>query len=104
MKRGEIWWAEQPSPIGRRPVLLISRNEAYKVRNAVTVAQITTTIRRIPVEVAVGKSDGLPQECVINLDTVTTIPKSFLRERLSALNTTKMDQVNRAIKFALAIP
>jgi len=49
MKRGEAWWAELPSPIGKRPVLLLSRNEAYVVRNAVTVAEITTTIRGIPV-------------------------------------------------------
>jgi len=44
MRRGEVWWAEQPEPIGRRPVVLLSRDEAYKVRNAVTVAQVTTTI------------------------------------------------------------
>src|SRR3989338_6705535 len=104
MRRGEVWWAEQPEPIGRRPVLLLSRNEAYQVRNAVTVAQITTTIRRIPVEVSLVKSEGLPQECVVNLDTVATIPKNYLRERLSALNTAKMDQVNRSLKFALALP
>ena len=41
MQRGEIWWANLPEPIGRRPVLLLSRNEACKTRNAVTVAQIT---------------------------------------------------------------
>ena len=51
MKRGEIWWANLPTPVGRRPVLLLSRNKAYEVRNAVTVAEITTTIRNIPVEV-----------------------------------------------------
>ncbi len=51
MKRGEVWWAEQPKPIGKRPVVLLSRDEAYKVRNAVTIAQVTTTARKIPVEV-----------------------------------------------------
>ena len=49
MRRGEVWWADQPQPIGRRPVLLLSRDEAYNVRNAVTVAQITTTVRNLPV-------------------------------------------------------
>ena len=68
MKRGEAWWAELPSPIGKRPVLLLSRNEAYVVRNAVTVAEITTTIRGIPVEVVLGPQDGLPKKCVVNLD------------------------------------
>jgi len=49
MRRGEIWWAELSLPIGRRPVLLLSRDEAYAVRNAVTVAKVTSTIRGIPV-------------------------------------------------------
>jgi len=44
-------WAELPSPIGKHPVVLLSRDEAYLVRNAVTVAEVTTTIRDIPVEV-----------------------------------------------------
>lgn len=39
MKRGEVWWAQQPEPVGKRPVVLLSRDEPYKVRNAVTVAQ-----------------------------------------------------------------
>jgi len=47
MKRGEVWWAELPEPIGHRPVLLLSRNRAYEVRNAVTVAEITQTIRAL---------------------------------------------------------
>jgi len=42
MRRGEVWWTEQLEPIGSRPVLLLSRDEAYDVRNAVTIAQITT--------------------------------------------------------------
>jgi mRNA-degrading endonuclease toxin of MazEF toxin-antitoxin module len=41
MKRGEVWWADLPAPVGRRPVLLLSRDRAYAVRNAVTVAFLT---------------------------------------------------------------
>lgn len=103
MRRGEIWWAQQPAPIGRRPVLLLSRDEAYNVRNAVTVAQITTTIRNIPVEVPLETKDGLPQSCVVNVDTITTIRKSILMERICALKVEKMQAINRAIKFALAL-
>ena len=101
MKRGEVWWAQQPEPIGRRPVVLLSRNEAYQVRNAVTVAQVTTTVRHIPVEVLVDENDGLPQRSVINLDTITTIRKSVLKERICILSSEKIDQVNKAIMFAV---
>ena len=103
MRRGEIWWAEQPQPIGRRPVVLLSRDEAYAVRNAVTVAQITTTIRNIPVEVVLDKKDGLTQTCVVNLDTLSTVRKSILVERVGVLKVEKMQAINRAIKFALAL-
>ena len=103
MKRGEIWWSEQSEPIGRRPVVLLSRDEAYEVRNAVTVAQITTTIRNIPVEVPLDEKDGLPHKCVINLDTITTIRKAILTERICSLRSDKVEQINKAISFALAL-
>ncbi len=103
MKKGEVWWAELPRPLGRRPVVLLSRDEAYKVRNAVTVAEITTTIRDIPVEVSLGEEDGLPRRCVVNLDTIITIRKSLLNEYISLLSADKVRQINEAIKFALDI-
>ncbi len=101
MKRGEIWRADQPQPIGRRPVVLLSRNEAYHVRNAVTVAQITTTIRDIPVEIILSERDGLSQKCAINADNITTIPKALLLKKISSLSSEKVLQLNKAIKFAL---
>ncbi len=103
MKRGEVWWAELPNPIGRRPVVLLSRDEAYEVRNAVTIAQITTTVRNIPVEVLLSETDGMQKKCVVNLDTITTIRKSILTERICSLRSDKMEQINKAIKFALAL-
>ena len=103
MKRGEIWWAELPKPAGRRPVILLSRDEAYEVRRLVTVAPITTRARGIPVEVALGPKDGMPRECVVNLDTVTTVPKDALRERLTVLSRAKMTAVDAALRFALGL-
>jgi mRNA interferase MazF len=103
MRRGEVWWAELPSPIGRRPVLLLSRNEAYAIRSALTVAEVTTTIRGIPVEVALDEKDGMPKKCAVNLDTIVTIRKESLKERITTLRGEKMVQVDSAIKFALAI-
>jgi mRNA interferase MazF len=89
MRKGEIWWANLPSPIGKRPVVLLSRDEAYSVRNAVTVAEVTSTIRNIPVEVNLGTEDGLPKKCVINLDTIITIRKELLTEKITDLTPEK---------------
>lgn len=104
MRRGEVWWADLPLPVGRRPVLLLSRDEAYAVRSAVTVAEVTSTIRGIPVEVELGPDDGLPKKCVVNLDTIVTIRKDLLIERIAILRDEKIVQINAAIKFALSLP
>jgi mRNA interferase MazF len=101
MRRGEVWWADLPLPAGRRPVLLLSREAAYKVRSSITTAVITRTIRSIPVEVLLGKEDSMLVKCAVNLDEIITIPKSSLVERITALSPVKMSAVARAITFAL---
>ena len=103
MRRGEIWWAELAAPAGRRPVVLLSRDEAYAVRELVTVVPITMRIRKIPVEVALGRSDGLPRRCVVNLDTVTTIPRRSLVEMIAPLAKQKLRAVDEALLFALGL-
>jgi len=103
MRRGEVWWAELAPPAGRRPVLLLSRNEAYAVRELVTVAPVTTRMRHIPSEVPLGPEDGLPMPCVANLDTVTTIAKRSLQERLVRLSPEKLKAVEAALHFALGL-
>jgi mRNA interferase MazF len=84
-------------------VLLLSRNDAYDVRALVTVGPITTRIRGIPVEVELGATDGLPRTCVVNLDTITTVPKSSLRDRLTTLSVERMAEVEDALRFALGM-
>lgn len=101
MRRGEVWWAELPPPAGRRPVVLLSRDAAYRLRASVTVGVVTRTIRSIPVEVPLGPEDGMPQECVINLDDILTIPKARLIERITTLSPQKMTAVAKAVIFAL---
>src|SRR5262245_24322612 len=103
MRRGEIWWANLPAPAGRRPVVLLSRNEAYAVRELMTVAPITTRIRKIPTEVPLGPGDGLPKSCVVNLDTLTTNPRRTLPEPIGPLTPPKLAEVERALMFALGL-
>lgn len=98
-----MWWAELPPPSGSRPVVLLSRDEAYAVRALVTIAPVTTRIRGIPSEVRLGPDDGLPRDSVVNLDTITTIPKADLRERLATLGAKKSREVEDAIHFTLGL-
>ena len=104
MLRGEVWWAELPALVGRRPVLLLSRNKAIQVRRSVTVAQITSTVRGIPTEVSLGPADGLPKDCAANADVLMTIPKERLKAKIGALRPDKLRAAEAAVKFALALP
>lgn len=101
MRRGEVWWADMSKPQGKRPVVLLSRDAAYRFRAAVTVAPVTRRIRSIPVEVRLGPEDGMPDECVVNLDNITTINKRLIKTRIATLSPARMSQVKAAIDFAL---
>jgi mRNA interferase MazF len=101
LKKGEVWWARLKPPAGRRPVILLSRDEAYAVRTAVTVAPVTTTVRGIAVEVSLGLEDGLSKPCAVNCDSMLTIPKAYLESRITRLSERKMEGIHKAIRFAL---
>jgi mRNA interferase MazF len=88
-------------PIGRRPVVLLSRNETYGVRNQATVALVTSRIRNIPVEVPLGPDDGLPHPCVVNLDNINTIRLDRLQEIIAPLSPPKIHAIEAAVQFAL---
>jgi mRNA interferase MazF len=101
VKRGEVWWIEFPEPTGRRPAVLVSRNQAYRVRSAVTVVPLTRTVRGIPTEVALGPDEGVPRTSVANADDIATVPKARLTEYLTTLSAAKLAALERAIRFAL---
>jgi mRNA interferase MazF len=101
VRRGEIWWARLRAPKASRPVLLLSRNSAYGRRTHVTVAPLTRTARSIRTEVALSNADGVPTDSVVNLDDIQTIPARWLDRQVATLSPQKMDDVDRAVRFAL---
>lgn len=103
MKRGEVWWADLPPSTGHRPVVLLSRDEAYQVRDLIIVTPVTTRVRNLPTEVRIGPIDGLPRPSVANLDSINMIPKASLRERIDILTPEKLRAVEAAIHFALGL-
>lgn len=103
MRRGEIWWANLPAPTGHRPVVLISRDEAFIYRELVTVAPVSRRVRGIRSEVPLGPEDGLPRSCAVNLDSLTTVPKDALQRFIASLHVEKLQAVDSAIHFALGL-
>ena len=103
VKQHEIWWAELPQPMGRRPVLLLSRDRAYRALSRVTVAEITTTVRDIPVEVELGADEGLDRDCVANLDNIHAVVLTRLTAKIGALSDERAWDVERALGYAFDI-
>ena len=103
MRRGEVWWADLPRPTGHRPVVLVSREEAYSYSEMVTIAPVSRRIRGIPAEVTLGREDGKPGDCEVNLDRMATVPQGGLRRQIATLRLDKLQAVNTAIHFALVL-
>jgi len=102
LQQYDVWWASLPEPAGRRPVLLLSRNEAYSYLNKFLVVEVTSTIRHIAVEVPLGRGEGLPTKSVANCDNLRTVPRSALTKRIGQLSVRRHAEVKRALGHALA--
>lgn len=97
-KRGQVWWAKVDNG---RPVLLLSRPEAYAMRRRVLAAEITTVLRRNPATVELSRRDGLPERCIVNCDNLVTINQDQLVEYVTTLDERRMAEVKSAVLFAL---
>jgi mRNA interferase MazF len=94
-RQGEVWWAEAEDE--RRPVLVVTRNEAVPVLTWIVVAPVTRTVRGIPTEVPLGAAEGLSEECAAVFDNVQPIRRSFLTSRVGALEPVRRTELCRAI-------
>jgi mRNA interferase MazF len=101
LRRGEIRLYRFPPPDKERPVLILTRDSAIGYLARVTVAPITSTVRGVPSEVALGDEDGMRQPCAVNLHNIVTVSKKHLGRRLAQLGRERMREVCRAIAFSL---
>ena len=104
MRQYEIWWVSLPPPVGRRPVLLLSRDSAYSVLNKVMVAEVTSTVREIPVEVRLGPREGLSRPSVANLDNLHVVARGDLASRIGSLPASRVGELKRALGYVLDWP
>lgn len=103
MRHGEIRWYKFTHPDKKRPVLILTRSSNLDYLGEVTVAPITSTVREIPSEVFLSRSDGMPRNCAINCDHLQTVSKGKIGGLITSLPQAKMIDVGRAIRFALDI-
>jgi mRNA interferase MazF len=112
MRRGEIWWADLPTPIAsepgyRRPILIIQSDEFNRSRIRTVIAAVLTTNLRLaeaPGNVLVRVNEThLPQDSVVNVSQVITVDKSFLIERVSQVSDRVMLLVENGLRLVLEL-
>jgi len=103
VKRGEVWWAELPAPVGNRPVVILTRDAVLHSINGIVAGLITRTVRDLRTEVVLGRQQGLPVRCVANLDNILTIPRQRLKRLMGSCDLQKLEEIDRALCFALGV-
>jgi mRNA interferase MazF len=100
--RGEVWWCEL-AEVGRRPVVVLSRDAAIPRLRRALIGPCTTTVRGIPSEVMLEPGeDPIPLASVVNLDSVESVSVGTLVERLGRLSDERMRQVCEALEIAVS--
>jgi len=106
MHRGEVWWAAFDE---RRPVVLLSGDEASGFQAMQVVAPSGVDISGLGVEVAVGTGEGLPFDGVLRFGFprpgylpctwLTTLSRDDLIERAGVLTAAKLSEVDDALRL-----
>jgi mRNA-degrading endonuclease toxin of MazEF toxin-antitoxin module len=100
VRRGEVWVAHVGGK--PRPVLVLTRSEVIDVRQLVTVAEVTTNIRGLAVEVELDRRRaGLDRESVVNCDGIHTVEQRLLTGPLGVAGDDTLRDVCSAIEYAL---
>ncbi len=99
--RGDVWWCEMPQ-IGRRPVVVLSRDAVIPRHRRALIAPCTTTIRGLVSEVVLDPAaDPVPRRSAVNLDSVESVSVAVLVERLGRLSDIRMREVCAALDVAV---
>lgn len=101
MTRGEMWWV-QGGGNQRRPHLVLTRDVAIPLLNALIAVPATRTVRGLPSEVLLEEEDGMPRGCALALDSIARIPKHRFEQRICVLSTQRLDEVSAALRHATA--
>lgn len=112
MKRGEVWWASLPEPIGlgpglRRPVLVIQANSFNSSRISTVIVAIITSnlaLAEAPGNVRISKSDsGLKKASVVNVSQIITLDRSLLTSCIKAIPAKTMQRVNEGLQLVFEL-
>ena len=99
--RGEVRLYEFGRPDKKRPVVVLTRDNAVPLLSTVTVAPITSTIRGVPSEVRLSEEDGMKTTCVVNLHNTLTVLQEQLGKRVAQLSASRMSEICAALRYSV---
>ena len=86
----------------KKPVLVLTRTEVLDVRELVTVAEVTSSIRGLAAEVRLDHSAvGLDQPSVVNCDGLHTVPQTSLTSQVGEIGDATMRNICSAVAYAI---
>ena len=99
-RRGEVWWCELPD-VGRRPVVVISRDAAIPRHRRPIIAPCTTHVRGLASEVVLeAGEDPVPLTCAVGLDALSNVSVATLTQRLGRLSDDRMREICQGLAVA----
>ena len=101
IKPGEVWLADLGMAAKRRPVLVVSREDDDPPRTLVIYVPLTTQNRGSRYEVDLGKPRFLSQSSTANVQGIASIPTVRLERKLGSISAIQLEEVKRALHFAL---
>ena len=103
IQRGDIRWFRFAVPDKRRPVLVLGRPEVLPSLSQVPVIPLSTQIRGLRWEVALGPDDGLPAACVLKPEWIRIVDRAMLGPVIARLPETRWPEVRVAVLDVLAL-
>ncbi|MEQ1699496.1 MAG: type II toxin-antitoxin system PemK/MazF family toxin [Ilumatobacteraceae bacterium] len=99
--RGELWWCETPDA-GRRPCIVLTRDQAIPRLRRVLVAYASTNERGLDTEVVLDPSEEpVRLRCVLQLDSTQSVSIGLLVQRMGRLSDDRMREVCSALAVAI---
>lgn len=96
---GQVWWADLDEI---RPVVVLTRSRVAPRLNRVLVSPVTSTVRGLSTEVAIGTPEGVRDGSVANLDNVQLVPVDWLLRRSGLIAPQRWPEFCRAMAAVLA--
>jgi len=107
--RGCLYWVSIPGERTRkkRPALVVSVDARNRLASEVLVIPASTVRRDAPTHVRLKSGQGgVPQDCVLKCEQITTLPKELLSEHAlgGEVSGQLMEQVERGVLRSIGVP